>query len=113
MSLNKTREEMMAILAESLQTEDPNDRHKPLIRTTEDFWGKDITEAWTNGIWLCGECGYTYKRETAFVYYNQSSKNYSGGILKSFMKLLSKNGWHAEWYDPGTVFIFPELHQNP
>jgi hypothetical protein len=113
MSLNKTREEMMAILAESLQTADPNDRHKPLIRTTEDFWGKDITEAWKNGIWLCGECGYTYKGGTAFAYYNDSSKNYHGGILRSFMKLLSKNGWHAEWYDPGTVFIFQELHQNP
>ena len=113
MSLNKTREAMMAILAESLQTADPNDRHKPLIRTTEDFWGIDVPEWWTNGIWLCGECGYTYKGGTAFAYYNQSSKNYSGGILKSFMKLLSKNGWYAEWYDPGTVFIFPQLHQNP
>ena len=60
---------MIAIVAESLQTEDPNDRHKPLIRTTEDFWGKDITEAWKNGIGVCGECGYTYKGETAFGYY--------------------------------------------
>jgi hypothetical protein len=112
MSLNKTREAMMAILAESLQASDPNDRHKPVIRTTEDFWGKDVTEEWKNGIWVCGECGYTYKGETAFGYHNESKK-YHGGTLRSFMKLLSKNGWHAEWYDPGTVFIFPELHQNP
>ena len=115
MSLNKTREAMMAILAKSLQTADPNDRHKPLIRTTEDFWGEEITNAYKNGIWICGECGYTYEGKTAFSYYCEWSKSakYQSGIYKPLANMLEKHGWHAEWYDPGTIFIFQNLHQNP
>ena len=105
MSIIKTREEMMAILAESLRTADPNDRHKPLIRTTEDFWGEDVSKRWANGIWLCGECGYTYMGRAAFNYYNESNA-YKFGIFIPFDDMLYEHGWYAEWYDPGTIFIF-------
>ena len=106
MSLNKTREAMMAILAESLQTADP--KEKLFIRTVEEFYGNQVPVSEKGGIWTSGESGYTYKGETAFNYYNEWSKSpkYRSGIYKPFADMLKKHGWYAEWYDPGTIFIF-------
>jgi hypothetical protein len=103
MSLNKTREAMIAILAESLQASDPNERI--FIRTVEEFYGNQVPVSEKGGIWTSGESGYTYKGRTAFNYYNESAQ-YPSGVYRPLANMLEKHGWYAEWHDPGTIFIF-------
>ena len=103
MNLNKTREAMMAILAESLQTADPNERI--FIRTEEEFYGHQVPVSEKGGIWTSGESGYTYMGRAAFNYYSESPA-YQSGIFVPFEDMLNEHGWYAEWYDPGTIFIF-------
>lgn len=33
---------------------------------------------------------------------------YEMGVLKELSEFLSKHGWHAEFHDPGTVFLSQE-----
>jgi hypothetical protein len=77
------------------------DKHLNFLRTSEEFDGA------TGGIWTSAENGETLSGSRIFDYYSESSK-YEFGVLNKFAKLLSKNGWYAEFYDPGTVMIWEE-----
>ena len=69
-------------------------------KTTEEFDGAE------GGIWICGECGDEYKGKRIYHYYSDS-RAYELGVLKAWEKELSKRGWYSEWYDAGTVMIWP------
>jgi hypothetical protein len=66
------------------------------IRSTEDFYGhsKGI-----QGIWL----GSASKVADYFAV----GDRYEIGVLKSFEKYINKCGWYSEWYDCGTLMLYP------
>jgi len=70
-------------------------------RTTEEFDGSK------GGIWICGECDYEYKGKRIYDYYSEDYKNREFGVLNSWEKELEKRGWYSEWYDAGTVMLWP------
>jgi hypothetical protein len=71
------------------------------VRTSEEFDGND------GGIWVSGENGDRYKGKRIYDYYSEDPKNYELGVLKDWEKELNKRGWYSEWYDAGTVMIWP------
>jgi len=76
---------------------------KLFMRTTEDFNGSE------NGIWSSGENGDEASDGfRLFDYYNEDykEKRYIFGVHKEFLELLEKNGWFAEWHDPGTIMFW-------
>ena len=77
------------------------EKYLDFLRTTEEFDGTE------GGIWTSAENGETLSGSKIFDYYSESSK-YEFGVLNKFAKLLSKSGWYAEFYDPGTVMIWEE-----
>lgn len=70
-------------------------------KTTEEFNDSE------GGVWLCGECGETYKGKMIYNYYSEDYKNYELGVLNKFEREINKIGWYSEWYDAGTVMIWP------
>ena len=76
------------------------ENHLKFIRTSEEFDGVE------GGIWTSAENGETMGSSPIFDYYSTSSK-YEFGVLNKFAKKLSKMGWYCEYYDPGTVMIWP------
>lgn len=72
-----------------------------VVRTSEEFDGAH------GGIWVSGENGDLYKQMHIYDYYNEGSRNYSLGVLIAWEKELNKRGWYSEWYDAGTVMIWP------
>ena len=69
-------------------------------RYSEDFNGNE------GGIWICGECGDTYKGKRIYDYYSEDYKKYELGVLATWEKELNKRGWYSEWYDAGTVMLW-------
>ena len=76
------------------------ENHLKFVRTSEEFDGVE------GGIWTTAENGETMGSFPIFDYYSTSSK-YEFGVLNKFAKKLSKMGWYCEYYDPGTVMIWP------
>ena len=76
------------------------ENHLKFVRTSEEFDGVE------GGIWTSAENGETMGSSLIFDYYSTSSK-YEFGVLNKFAKKLSKMGWYCEYYDPGTVMIWP------
>ena len=77
---------------------------KMFLRTTEEFSGSE------GGIWTSGESGVSdSKGFPLFDYYAEDYKeiNYIMGVSKSLSEFLEKNGWYCEFYDAGTVMIYP------
>ena len=85
------RIEMMAWIEKTLD----------FVRTTEEFDGSN------GGIWVSGENLDEYKGKRIYHYYSNDSKKYTFGVLNSWEKELNKRGWYNEWYDAGTVMIWP------
>lgn len=73
----------------------------PFVRTSEDFNGSQ------GGIWTSGEDGTAYKGKRIYDYYSMDHKNRIFGVDKRWSKELEKRGWYSEWYDTGTVMIWP------
>lgn len=69
--------------------------------TTEDFNGSE------GGIWLCGECGDEYKGKTIYDHYTMNHTDYRMGVLNQWEDQLNKMGWYSQWYDAGTVMVYP------
>jgi hypothetical protein len=87
------RDEMMVHL---------EDKYKfSFIRTTEEFDGAE------GGIWLSGENGESLGGKRIYNYYGEGSA-YDLGVLKKYETAINKLGWYSEWYDTGTVMIWPE-----
>jgi len=72
------------------------------VKTSKEFNGDD------GGIWVSGENEDRYKGKQIYDYYVQDPKNYELGVLKDWEKELNKRGWYSEWYDAGTVMIWPD-----
>jgi hypothetical protein len=85
------RDEMMDWLDQTLT----------FTRTSEEFDGSK------DGIWTTGENGEQYKGKRIYDYYSEDYKNRTFGVLNSWEKELNKRGWYSEWYDAGTVMIWP------
>lgn len=71
------------------------------IRTTEEFDGSN------GGVWVSGEDGQSLGGKRIFNYYAEGSA-YELGVLKRFEQAINKLGWYSEWYDTGTMMIWPE-----
>jgi hypothetical protein len=79
---------------------------KMFLRTTEEFNGN------SGGIWSSGEDGLLAKDGfPMFEYYAEdyNEKRYVFGVHKEIRELLEKNGWFAEWNDPGTIMFWKEF----
>jgi len=88
----KSREEMMVTLGELF----------PITGTTEDFDGS------SGGIWICGECGYLNKEGIPYFDYYDMSSLYTFGVESELYELAEKHGWYFEWYDAGTIMVYPD-----
>ena len=75
--------------------------HLNFVRTSKEFNGVE------GGIWTTGENGEQYKGKTIYDYYSTDYKNRQFGVLNTWEKELNKRGWYSEWYDAGTVMIWP------
>lgn len=85
-----TREQMMEWIG----------KHIRIVRTTEEFSGSE------GGIWVSGESGDTYNNYEIYDYWSESEM-YPLGVLRSWEEQLERRGWYSEWYDAGTVCIWP------
>lgn len=93
--MSVTRKKMMEILRVKYP--------KLFIRTTEEFDGSE------GGIWSSGENGEEAKDGfRLFDYYAEdyNEVRYQIGVHNEIRKVLEKNGWFAEWYDPGTIMFY-------
>ena len=48
-----------------------------------------------------------YKGSVIYSYYSEDYKNREFGVWNKWEKELNKRGWYSEWYDAGTVCIWP------
>ena len=89
-----TRDEMMATMR--------NKYGLSFVKTTEEFDGEE------GGIWLGGSDGKLMPnaKDDMFNYYHGGSK-YPQGVHKDLAKFLDKCGWYGQFYDPGTVMLWP------
>jgi len=77
-------------------------KHMSFVGTSEDFNGSE------GGIHVSGENWEDeFKGQTIYDYYSEDYKNREFGVLNSWEKELNKKGWYSEWYDAGTVMIWP------
>ena len=77
------------------------------VRTVEEFHGEERDDKENTGIWTSGEHGWEYNDMEIFNYYSEDYDRYTFGVLNVFHNWLEKQGWYCEWYDAGTMFIFP------
>ena len=85
------RDEMMKWIEKSMD----------FVGTSEDFNGSQ------GGIHVSGEAGDEYKGAIIYSYYSEDYKNREFGVWNKWEKELNKRGWYSEWYDAGTVCIWP------
>jgi hypothetical protein len=71
------------------------------VGTSEDFNGSE------GGIHVSGEAQDEYKGSVIYDYYSEDYKNREFGVWNKWEKELNKRGWYSEWYDAGTVSIWP------
>jgi len=99
-----TVEESVVTEAKTLDRDEMMDwleGHLIFVRTSEEFDGAQ------GGIWTTGENGDEYKGNVIYDYYSMDHKNRIFGVDKKWDKELNKRGWYSEWYDAGTVMIWP------
>ena len=96
-------------LAESVVNEKKEDRdgmikfvekYMDFVRTSEEFNGSE------GGIWVSGENMDEFKGQVIYDYYAEG-RGYELGVNVKWEKELNKRGWYSEWYDAGTVQIWP------
>lgn len=77
------------------------DKYKfTFVRTSEDFDGSK------GGIWTSGESSPLLGGKKIYNYYGEGSA-YDLGVLKKFENTINGLGWYSEWYDAGTIMIWP------
>ena len=96
-------------LAEAVVNEKKEDRdgmikfvekYMDFVRTSEEFNGSE------GGIWVSGENMDEFKGQVIYDYYAEG-RGYELGVNVKWEKELNKRGWYSEWYDAGTVQIWP------
>tara|TARA_Y100000389_G_scaffold110331_1_gene107425 strand:- start:564 stop:1859 length:1296 start_codon:yes stop_codon:yes gene_type:complete len=76
-------------------------KYMEFVGTSEEFNGSE------GGIHVSGEDGAEYKGNEIYSYYSEDYKNREFGVWNKWEKELNKRGWYSEWYDAGTVCIWP------
>jgi|TARA_B110000908_G_scaffold163693_1_gene210579 hypothetical protein len=76
-------------------------KHMKFVGTSEEFDGSE------GGIHVSGEAQDEYKGNVIYNYYSEDHKNREFGVWNKWEKELNKKGWYSEWYDAGTVSIWP------
>ena len=76
------------------------EKHMRHVRTSEEFMGSK------GGIWVSGENMDEFKGMTIYDYYAEGS-SYELGVNVKWEEELNKRGWYSEWYDAGTIQIWP------
>ena len=76
------------------------EKYMDFVRTSEDFNGSE------GGIWVSGENMDEFKGQVIYDYYAEG-RGYELGVNVKWEKELNKRGWYSEWYDAGTVQIWP------
>ena len=72
------------------------------IKTTEEFDGSE------GGIWMCGEdCDVTDRKGMPIFNYYAETSSYHFGVIYHLDRWANRNGWMFEWYDPGTITMYP------
>jgi len=72
------------------------------LRTTEAFDGTK------GGIWTSGEDHLPAEDgHSLFDYYAENYSMYTIGVHVEIVELLDEQGWYAEWYDAGTIMLWP------
>lgn len=91
----KPRDQVMELLAKTYPG--------MFLRTTEEFNRAE------GGIWTSGENHIPAKDgHSLFDYWTENYNRYNLGVHTEIDSLLEKHGWWCEWYDAGTVMIWPE-----
>jgi len=104
--MNQLNRKQMMVALEQLVPE-----MKDHMRPAEEFYGRDEEE--NGGIWTSGEHGFTMTVQNyphrIFSYWSEDyeEKLYIGGVLKVFDTWLRERGWFSEFYDAGTVMLYP------
>ena len=91
--MKKSRNQMMKILEDKYKFE--------FVRTSEEFSGS------TDGIWLSGENGEELGGQAIYDYYTSNYHDYEIGVLSKFARQIEKLGWYSQWYDCGTIMLYP------
>ena len=76
------------------------EKYMDFVRTSEEFNGSE------GGIWVSGENMDEFKGQVIYDYYAEG-RGYELGVNVKWEKELNKRGWYSEWYDAGTVQIWP------
>lgn len=73
--------------------------------------GEEFSINYKGTIWT-GEGSYDNEGSSLFdrYVYNEDPHEvlYTMGIRNTLRTILDEAGWYCEWYDAGTVFIFPK-----
>ena len=85
-----SREDMMKFI----------EKYMRIAGTSEEFNGSE------GGIWVSGEDSDEYKGNLIYSYYSEG-KAFELGVNVKWEKELNKRGWYSEWYDAGTIQIWP------
>ena len=64
--------------------------------TSEDF------NRSTGGIWIAADGG-----NESFNYYSEKWVD-TFGVNPKLNRIVDKRGWYFEWYDPGTMMVWPD-----
>ena len=75
------------------------------VETTEKFNGSQ------GGVWMSAENGEEMNGSRILSYYANKYGKYEEGILNKFRKQLDDKGWYPEWYDAGTLMIWPKINK--
>lgn len=108
----KSREKMQQLLIDFITKQHPRNANA-FMKTTEEF-SPDMP----GGIWMCGECNDVVSKTELpmFEYYAGSWHGPEGKLYDSYIwgvhpkinKFVESHGWWFEWYDPGTIMLWPQ-----
>ena len=77
-------------------------KHMKFVRPTECFNGNE------GGLWLSAENLDEFDGPPMYNYGCMDQEVYDGlGVLQAWEEAVQARGWYSEWYDPGTVMLWP------
>ena len=100
------------IILESQITNDSRDKLMSLLQSQYGISFMKTTEEFginPGGIWLSAEDRdpMPNSAELIFDYYSEDYQRYDVGVNIDFENWLRSNGWYPEWYDVGTIMLWP------
>ena len=101
------KEDWRNLEPEALKSEIESEYNVDFIRTSEEFGNSP------GGLWMSAESAQQVGKNDypLFDYYadefDPKEEIYTMGVLKEFETFLADRGWYAEFYDGGTVMLWP------